>query len=147
MEAVTRLVESQGFDLAGVSVIDAFRRTAKANAFFLGFGATKRLALFDTLVEKLSIAERAAVVAHEIGHYRRRHVLTAAALGVLHSGVVFFLLSVFLDEPGLYRAFGLGHEPIYAGLVLFGLLYAPVTSPRWSGSWPPTTSRTSRRTP
>lgn len=129
-EAVTGLAASQGFELAGVYVIDASRRTSKANAFFTGFGRTKRLALFDTLVEKLSVPEVVAVVAHEIGHFRRRHVLKGAVLGVLHSGVLFFLLSVFLDEPGLYRAFGLeptaGQGPVYAGLVFFGLLYTPV---------------------
>lgn len=125
-EAVTRLAASQGFDLAGVSVIDASRRSTKANAFFTGFGRTKRLALFDTLVERLSVPEIVAVLAHEIGHYKRHHVLVGTVLGIVHSGVVFFLLSIFLDEPGLHRAFGLGHEPVYAGLVFFGLLYAPV---------------------
>ena len=125
-EAVTGLAARQGYDLSGVFVIDASRRTTKANAFFTGFGRTKRLALFDTLVEKLSVPEVVAVVAHEIGHFRRRHILQGAVLGVLHSGVVFFLLSLVLDEPGLYRAFGLDHQPVYAGLVLFGLLYAPV---------------------
>lgn len=78
----------------------------------------------------LSVALGAPLVAHEIGHFRRRHILKGAVLGVLHSGVVFFLLSVFLDQPGLYRAFGLdpapGQAPVYAGLVFFGLLYAPV---------------------
>lgn len=124
-DAVTRLAEAERFDLAGVYVIDASRRTTKANAFFTGFGRTRRLALFDTLVEKLSVPEIVAVVAHEIGHSRRRHVVKSAALGVLHSGVVFFLLSIFLDEQGLFRAFGLEHEPVYAGLVFFGLLYTP----------------------
>lgn len=133
-EETTRLVESEGFDLAGIYVIDASRRTSKANAFFTGFGRTKRLALFDTLVEKLSVPEITAVVAHEVGHYRRRHVMQAAVLGVLHSAVAFFVLSLLLDEPGLYRAFGLdpggmpapGPGPVYAGLVFFGLLYTPV---------------------
>jgi STE24 endopeptidase len=125
-EAVTRLAASQGFDLAGISVIDASRRSTKANAFFTGFGRSKRLALFDTLVEKLSVPELVAVLAHEIGHYKRHHVQVGTVLGIVHSGVVFFLLSIFLDEPGLHRAFGLDHEPVYAGLVFFGLLYAPV---------------------
>jgi STE24 endopeptidase len=125
-EAVTGLAAAEGYDLTGVYVIDASRRTSKANAFFTGFGRTKRLALFDTLVEKLSVPEIVAVVAHEIGHFRRRHIAKGAALGVLHSGAVFFLLSVFLDDPGLYRAFGVDHQPVYAGLVFFGLLYAPV---------------------
>jgi STE24 endopeptidase len=125
-DAVTRLVESQGFDLAGLFVIDASRRSTKANAFFTGFGRTKRLALFDTLAEKLTVPEVVAVVAHEIGHFRRRHVLKGTVLGVLHSGVLLFLLSIFLDQPGLYRAFGIKHQPIYAGLVFFAFLYTPV---------------------
>lgn len=125
-EAVTQLVESQGLDLAGLFVIDASRRSTKANAFFTGFGRTKRLALFDTLVEKLTVPEVVAVVAHEIGHFRRRHILKGTALGVLHSGVLFFLLSVFLAQPSLYRAFAVEHQPIYAGLVFFAFLYTPV---------------------
>jgi STE24 endopeptidase len=125
-DAVTRLVESQGFDLAGLFVIDASRRSTKANAFFTGFGRTKRLALFDTLVEKLTVPEVVAVVAHEIGHFRRRHVLKGTVLTVLHSGVLFFLLSAFLDQPGLYRAFAVEHQPIYAGLVFFAFLYTPI---------------------
>jgi STE24 endopeptidase len=125
-DAVTRLVESQGFDLAGLFVIDASRRSTKANAFFTGFGRTKRLALFDTLAEKLTVPEVVVVVAHEIGHFKRRHVLKGTALGVLHSGVLLFLLSIFLDQPGLYRAFGIEQQPVYAGLVFFAFLYTPV---------------------
>lgn len=125
-EAVTGLAAAQGFDLAGVSVIDASRRSTKANAFFIGFGRTKRLVLFDTLVEKLTVPEVVAVVAHEIGHAKRHHIAQRVLLATLHSGAVFFLLSIFLDEPGLYRAFGLEHQPIHAGLVFFALLYTPV---------------------
>lgn len=125
-QAVIELAAAEGFDLEGISVIDASRRTTKANAFFTGFGRTKRLVLFDTLVEKLTVPEVVAVVAHEIGHARRHHIAQGAVLSVLHSGAVFFLLSVFLDEAGLYRAFGVDHQPVYAGLVFFALLYTPV---------------------
>jgi len=124
-EAVIGYARSEGYALDGVTVMDASRRSSKANAFFTGFGRTKRLTLFDTLVDKLSVAEVVAVVAHEMGHFKRGHVARGIALGVAHQGAVLFLLSLVLGQPGLYRAFGVEGTPIYAGLLFFGLLMTP----------------------
>jgi STE24 endopeptidase len=125
-EAILDYARSVTFPLEGVFVIDGSRRSTKANAFFTGFGRRKRVALFDTLLEKLDAGEVVAVVAHEIGHYKRRHVITGMAIGVLQAGVVFFFLSIFLREPGLYQAFGMEARSVYAGFVFFALLFGPL---------------------
>jgi STE24 endopeptidase len=125
-ERILAYARSVSFPVEGLFVIDGSRRSTKANAFFTGFGRRKRIALFDTLVEKHEPEEVVAVVAHEIGHYKRHHVLLGLAISIAHAGLLFFLLSLFLDERGLYAAFGIDGTPIHAGLVFFGLLYAPI---------------------
>lgn len=125
-EAVTGFTRSEGYALDGVTVMDGSRRSSKANAFFTGFGRTKTLTLFDTLIDKLEPDEVVAVVAHEVGHYRRGHIVRQIAVGVVHQGAVLFLLSYFLEQAGLYEAFSMTHTPLYAGLVFFGLLMTPV---------------------
>ena len=114
------------FPLGGVFVIDGSRRSSKSNAFFTGFGRYKRIALFDTLIEQQSERELVAVLAHEVGHYRKRHILIGLLVGVAHLGLMFFLLDIFLSHRGLFEAFGLEHQPIYGGLVFFGLLMSPI---------------------
>jgi STE24 endopeptidase len=118
--------ERVGFPLAGLFVIDGSKRSTKANAFFTGFGKTKRVALYDTLIEKHETDELLAVVAHEIGHYKKRHILQSMLVSIVHMGVLFALLSYFLREPELFRAFGVETPSVAAGLVFFGLLYTPV---------------------
>ena len=125
-EAVLDYAKSVSFPLEGLFVIDGSRRSTKANAFFTGFGKRKRVALYDTLIEKHSTDELVAIVAHEIGHYKCGHILKGMLLGILQSGVVFFLLSVFISHPGLFEAFGLERVSAYAGLVFFGMLYSPI---------------------
>jgi len=125
-DAVVDYARSEGYALDGVTVMDASRRSSKANAFFTGFGRNKRLTLFDTLVEKLSTPEVVAVVAHEMGHYKRGHIVRGIVLGVVHQGAVLFLLSLVLHRDGLYRAFGMTGTPLYAGLLFFTLLMTPV---------------------
>jgi len=115
-----------GFPLAGLFVIDGSKRSTKANAFFTGFGKTKRIALYDTLVEGHATDELVAVVAHEVGHYKRKHILIGMLVSIAHTGVLFALLAFFLREEGLYAAFGVAEPSVAAGLVFFGLLYTPV---------------------
>lgn len=117
--------ERVGFPLSDVYVVDGSRRSSKANAFFTGFGRNKRVALFDTLIERHSEDELVAVVAHEIGHFKRRHVLKGLALAIAHLGVLFGLLQVFLSHAGLFEAFGT-QPSVHAGLVFFALLYTPI---------------------
>jgi STE24 endopeptidase len=118
--------ERVGFPLAGVNVIDGSRRSTRANAFFSGIGRRRRIALYDTLIERHPLPELVAVLAHEVGHFKRRHVPKMLALAILHFGVLFYLLSVVLAEPGLHRAFYVEQPSVAAGLVFFSLLYTPV---------------------
>lgn len=114
------------FPLTDVFVMDGSRRSNKSNAFFTGFGKHKRVALFDTLIAQLTSAELVAILAHEIGHYKKKHIVQGMVLSIVHTGVLFFLLSVFLHHQGLFAAFYVEQPSVYAGLVFFGLLYTPV---------------------
>ncbi len=114
------------FPLQGIFVIDGSRRTTKANAFFTGIGRTRRVALFDTLVATHPVAQVVAIVAHEIGHYKLGHVPTRLLAGIIHTGIVFALLSFCLRQDELYAAFGMSRPALYAGLMFFGLLYTPI---------------------
>jgi len=125
-ESIEKYASSVNFPLKGVFVMDGSRRSTKANAFFTGFGKNKRIALFDTLIEKNSVPELVSVLAHEIGHYKKKHILKSTVLSVIHMGFLFYLLSIFLNHSGLYDAFYMQNMSIYAGLIFFGMLYSPV---------------------
>jgi len=125
-DAILALARRVGFPVQGIYLIDGSRRSTKANAFFTGLGRNKRIALFDTLVDGQPVDEVVAVVAHEIGHYRRRHVLYGTLLSIAHTGLLFGLLALCLERPGLYAAFGVAQMSVHGGLVFFALLYTPV---------------------
>ena len=125
-ESIFDYARSVDFAIDDISVMDGSKRSSKANAFFTGFGKNKRIALFDTLMEKHSVPELVAVVAHEIGHYKKKHILKMTAIGIINTGVVFFLLSVFLESDSLFDAFFMDETSIYAALLFFGLVYTPV---------------------
>ena len=128
-----------GFPLSGVFVMDGSKRSTKANAFFTGLGKQKKIALFDTLVEKSTTPELLGVLAHEIGHFRRGHIRQRLAAGILQTAAVFFLLGLATDPHGrfarlLFDAFGMPHDAFgvarispHVGLVLFGILLEPVS--------------------
>jgi STE24 endopeptidase len=118
--------EKVNFPLQGLFVIDGSKRSSKSNAFFTGFGKNKRIALFDTLIEKHTVSELVAVLAHEIGHYKKKHILKGMVVSVGHSLILFFLLSLFLKEKALFDAFYMEQMSVYAGLIFFGMLYAPI---------------------
>ncbi len=125
-ESIMKYASSVDFPLAGLFVMDGSKRSTKSNAFFTGFGKNKRIALFDTLIEKHTTKELVAVLAHEIGHYKKKHILKGMLISIVHTGALLFMLSIFLNQPGLYAAFGMEHQSIYAGLLFFSLLLAPV---------------------
>ena len=125
-EDILKYAGSVDFPIKSVFVMDGSKRSSKSNAFFTGFGRNKRIALFDTLIEKHTVPELVAVLAHEIGHHKKRHILQGMIISILHTGVLFFLLSLFLGSPGLYEAFYMEQQSIYAGLLFFGLLYTPI---------------------
>jgi STE24 endopeptidase len=121
-----------GFPLDGVFVMDGSKRSTKANAFFTGFGKRKKIALFDTLIEKSSTPELMGVLAHEIGHFRRGHIKQRLAAGIFQTAAIFFLLGLATDPDGrfsrlLFDAFGVEKISPHVGLVLFSILLEPVS--------------------
>jgi STE24 endopeptidase len=125
-ESIENYADSVNFPLKGVFVMDGSRRSTKANAFFTGFGKNKRIALFDTLIKSNSVSELVSVLAHEIGHYKKKHILKSIILSIIHMGFLFYLLSIFLNHKGLYDSFYMENMSIYAGLIFFGMLYSPI---------------------
>ena len=125
-DAVLAYARKARFPLRGLFVVDGSRRSSKANAFFTGFGKNKRIGLFDTLVDDYSVPELVAVVAHEVGHYKKRHVWQRTALAIGHLGAMLWILSLFLGQEGLFAAFHVSEPSVHAGLVFFGLLFTPV---------------------
>jgi len=116
---------SQNMPLSGIFVMDGSKRTSKANAFFTGFGAKKRISLYDTLVEKMDPRQITAVLAHEVGHARLGHMKKGLAAAILQTGALLFLFSLFLSSPGLYAACGVAEMSVHAGLALFLLIFQP----------------------
>ena len=125
--AIEKFAADQNYTLSGIFKIDGSKRSTKSNAYFTGFGKTKRIALFDTLIENHSTDELVGVLAHEIGHCKRGHITKGIIISVLSSLLMFFILSLFITKPELYAAFGVEGTPLYAGLIFFGFLYAPIS--------------------
>ncbi len=126
-EAITRYAQRQNFALQGIYTMDGSKRSNRANAFFTGFGKFRRIVFFDTLISKLAENELLAVLAHEMGHYKLRHIPVMMVLSMLQMGLMFFILSLFLNNQGLFAAFGMEQVSIYASLVFFGFLYSPLS--------------------
>ncbi len=125
-EALFSYARSIDFPLKNVFVMDGSRRSSKSNAFFTGFGKNKRIVLFDTLIKRHTVSELVAVLAHEMGHYKKKHIMKSLVLGIIQIGLMFFLLSLFISYQGLFDAFFMDKKSIYAGLIFFSLLYSPV---------------------
>jgi len=125
-QAIFSYARSINFPLENVFVMDGSKRSKKSNAFFTGFGKHRRIVLFDTLVKQHEVSELVAVLAHEMGHYKKKHIQKTLIIGILQMGVMFFLLSVFISYQGLFDAFYMERKSIYSGLIFFGLLYSPV---------------------
>ena len=123
---IMKMAEKADFPLHNVMIMDGSKRSAKSNAFFTGWGKNKRIALFDTLVEQHSVQELVAILAHEIGHYKKKHIVKGTVISTLHTGVLFWLLSVFMGYEPLFEAFFMENTSVYAGLIFFGMLYSPV---------------------
>lgn len=126
-DAILRYAREQNFALKGVFVMDASRRSAKSNAFFIGFGRYRRIVLYDTLVKKHTVDELVSILAHEMGHYKKRHILKSLLLSILTTGLMFFILSLFINNRGLFNAFQMEHLSIYASLFFFAFLYTPIS--------------------
>lgn len=119
--------QKTGFELRHIFVIDGSKRSTKANAYFSGFGREKRVTLFDTLLSDLEEEEIVAVLAHEVGHYKRHHVLVNLVVSILLTGLTLYLLSLFINNPDLSLAIGVSQPSFHAGLIGFGILYSPIS--------------------
>lgn len=119
---------AQAFPFRGVYTMDGSRRSSKSNAFFTGIGHSRRIVLYDTFLARHTPAEVQAVVAHEMGHYKKHHIPAAIARSVAISGVTCFLLGLFIENAGLFAAFGFPPErrSVYASLIFFSFLYTPI---------------------
>ena len=115
-----------GYSLSKIYVIDGSKRSSKANAFFSGLGSRKTIALYDTLIEKHSEDELVAVLAHEVGHYKKKHILTSLILSILQLGLMCFLFELCLNEENISKALGSDKVVFHLGLVGFGILYIPI---------------------
>ena len=116
-----------GFQLKNIYTIDNSKRSTKSNAYFSGFGSKKRIVLYDTLMRDLNDKEIVAVLAHEIGHYKKKHVLVNVILSVLMTGIMLFMFSLIVNNPALSKALGIENPSFHIGLVVFGILYSPVS--------------------
>ena len=126
-DKITQYLDKVNFPVKKLEVVDGSRRSAHSNAYFSGFGKSKRIALFDTLVEQLDDDEILAVIAHEVGHYKLKHIHSGIILGSLQTGIMFFILSFFIMNPNLFSVFYMENLSIYASLLFFSMLYAPIS--------------------
>jgi STE24 endopeptidase len=120
--------QSQGFPLSKLWEMDASKRSTKLNAFFSGMGKVKIIGLYDTLIEKLTTKETVAVLAHEVGHYKRKHVYTMFAFSNVQTLVIFVLLGSLLGNPNLSKALGSGAPSFHLSMITFFLLFTPVST-------------------
>jgi len=125
--AIENFIQKAGFKLDKIFVIDGSKRSTKANAYFSGLGNKKRIVLYDTLINDLSINEILAVLAHETGHYKYKHTLSNMLFSVIQSGIMLYIFSVFVNNPELSKALGSETVRFHLGLIAFGILYSPIS--------------------
>ncbi|OBX25900.1 STE24 endopeptidase [Gelidibacter algens] len=126
-DKISGYANSVGFNLDKIFVIDGSKRSTKANAYFSGFGSEKRVTLYDTLVNDLEDDEIVAVLAHEVGHYKKKHIIFNLIASLLLTGLTLFILSIFISNPLLSHALGVEIASFHVGLIAFGLLYSPIS--------------------
>ena len=124
---IVKYVNSVGFKANNIYVLNGSKRSTKANAYFSGFGNQKRITLYDTLINDLENNEIVAVLAHEVGHYKRKHILYNLTSSIILTGFALFVLSLFIKTPLLSLALGVSHPSFHIGLIAFGILYSPVS--------------------
>jgi len=124
---IAAYAETVGFTLDKIFVIDGSKRSTKANAYFSGFGSEKRVTLYDTLITDLKDEEIVAVLAHEVGHYKMKHIIFNLVMSILLTGLTLYILSIFISNPLLSNALGVEIPSFHVGLIAFGLLYSPIS--------------------
>jgi STE24 endopeptidase len=125
--AIKAFADKAGFKLDNIFVIDGSKRSTKANAYFSGMGAKKRIVLYDTLIKDHTTEELVAVLAHEIGHYKMKHTLKGMIMSIVQTGIMLFIVSLFVGNPVLSQALGAEQGSFHMGILAFGLLYSPLS--------------------
>ena len=125
-DAINDFASKENFALQGVFKMDGSKRSSKANAFFTGFGKNRRIVLFDTLIESMSTEELLAVLAHEMGHCKKKHITKQLIISLLSMGLIFFLIQIMLKNPGLFEAYKVENLSVYASLVFIAPLLEPL---------------------
>jgi STE24 endopeptidase len=126
-DAIEDLARKAEFNLKNIYVMDASKRSSKGNAYFTGFGAKKRIVLYDTLIKDLSTQEIVAVLAHEIGHYKKKHVIKHMAAAIVHTGIMLYILSLLLSNQSLANALGGETPSFHLGIIAFSILFTPMS--------------------
>jgi len=124
--AIEAYASEVNFPIVRIDVMDGSRRSAHSNAYFSGLGKSKRVALFDTLLEKHTTEEIVSVVAHEVGHFKKKHIILGTTLGVLQAGVMLFIFNLIMSDSALFAVFGVSQVSVHAGMIFFAMLFAPV---------------------
>ena len=126
-DAITKYSSSAGFSLSNIYVIDGSKRSKKSNAFFMGLGKKKKIVLYDTLIENHSIEELVAILAHEMGHYKKKHILSGMFFSILQIAFTLYILSLMVYNEQLSISLGAGQLAIHLNLIAFSILYSPVS--------------------
>ena len=127
LDRIKLYLDKVNFPVKKLEVVDGSKRSGHSNAYFTGFGKNKRIALYDTLMEQMNHDEIIAVIAHEVGHYKLKHIHMGIILSSIQSGIMLFILSLFIENPDLFAVFQMDNLSIYASLLFFSMLYAPIS--------------------
>lgn len=125
--AINTFADTVGFTLTDIYVIDGSKRSSKANAYFSGFGPKKRIVLYDTLIKDLTTKELVAVLAHEIGHYKKKHTLQMLAMSIIQTGIILYIFNIALSVPEVSAALGAEKMSFHVGAIAFGILFTPIS--------------------
>ena len=125
--AIEKYAATRKFQLSGIFTMDSSKRSTKSNAFFTGFGRFRRLVLFDTLIKIQTQEELVSILAHEIGHFERKHIQKSLVISILSTGFFFYTFAIFKNNPGLFAAFRMEQTSVYASLVFTGFLFSPIS--------------------
>jgi STE24 endopeptidase len=125
--AIEEMSRKAGFQISKIFVIDGSKRSGKSNAYFAGFGSKRRIVLYDTLISDLPTNQILAVLAHEIGHYKKKHIISTMILSVLQTGLLLFLFSLVAGNPALAAALNIARPSFHISVLVFGMLFSPVS--------------------
>jgi STE24 endopeptidase len=125
--SIEKYAKKENFKIKGLFKMDGSKRSTKSNAFFMGFGKSCRIVLFDTLIQKHTVEELTSILAHEMGHFKLKHIIKHMILSFISIGIMLFAFSFFINKVWFYNAFLMQIHSIYAGIILFSFLYSPIS--------------------